>query len=72
MAADTYERYFQDGTAAFERGLSRTRCPHAPGTREHRLWSDGWSFAERQTDEEIRLMLKELRSEVVGLSPHRT
>ncbi len=63
MAAVTYGQIFINGTEAFERGLSRTRCPYPAGTREHRSWSDGWLFAERQTDEEIRLTLREIRGE---------
>ena len=43
---------FEEGFHSFHLGLSRTRCPYAPGTTEHRTWVSGWAQAERQDDDE--------------------
>lgn len=45
---------FEEGFHSNVLGLSRTRCPYALGTAEHRSWVSGWTQAELQfADEEF-------------------
>lgn len=39
-------RLLQEGRAAFERGLGKTRCPYELGTPECRAWLEGWIRAD--------------------------
>lgn len=52
MTGKYYRRFVQQGVEAFERGLSRTRCPYPPTTQEHHLWLEGWTRADREDVED--------------------
>lgn len=48
MAARTYRRFTNEGAAAFEYGLSKSKCPYVAGTQEYLHWVEGWTQADRQ------------------------
>lgn len=42
-----------EGARAFNRGVERDRCPHAPGTDAFKDWMAGW--ARQKTEFQARL-----------------
>ena len=50
----------REGARAFNRGMERDQCPHAPGTPAFRSWVEGW----KQQKAEFQLRLEYERSAV--------
>lgn len=44
------KRVLTEGIAAYELGLSYTRCPYESDTSEYVTWIAGWSYADRWAD----------------------
>ena len=47
MARRNDEDVVNEGEAAYERGLSHTRCPYPSATMEHVEWMKGWRKADQ-------------------------
>jgi ribosome modulation factor len=47
MVRQSDEDVLKEGEAAYERGLSHTRCPYPPETMEHVSWTKGWRKADQ-------------------------
>lgn len=47
MARRNDDDVLKEGEAAYERGLSHTRCPYPSETMEHASWTKGWRKADQ-------------------------
>lgn len=42
-----------EGARAFNRGIERDRCPHAPGTPAFKEWIEGWKRQKAEFEKRL-------------------